>query len=134
MTGLIHGLKLRVKHITIKRVFIAVLDGAGVGALPDADRFGDQGSNTLGHVISRKKDIHIPNLFSLGLDRVLSIDGIEGKGKTCGAFGKMAEVSPGKDTITGHWELAGLIVPKKFPVYPQGFLRRLLPLLKNDRP
>ncbi len=92
-----------------------------MGALPDADRFGDQGSNTLGHVISRKKDIHIPNLFSLGLDRVLSIDGIEGKGKTCGAFGKMAEVSPGKDTITGHWELAGLIVPKKFPVYPQGF-------------
>lgn len=119
------------KIIFIKRVLIIVLDGAGVGALPDADQFGDQGSNTLGHVILKRKKIHIPNLYSLGLGRILNLQqtnsgaaaGGEGNNgeKLRGAFGKMAEVSPGKDTTTGHWELAGLVIPKAFPVYPQGF-------------
>ncbi len=102
------------------------MDGAGVGALPDADKFGDQGSNTLGHVILRRKGIRIPNLLSLGLNKILDIKEIGNEEKPRGAFGKMAEVSPGKDTITGHWELAGLIVPEPFPVYPRGFPLQLI--------
>jgi len=124
MTRHTRGPKLKgVKQILIKRIFILVLDGAGVGALPDADRYGDQGSNTLGHVALKWKDLRIPNLVELGLKEVLSMkDNGDRAGEIArGAYGKMAEVSPGKDTTTGHWELAGLTLSKAFPLYPQGF-------------
>jgi phosphopentomutase len=100
------------------------LDGAGVGALPDAEQFGDQGSNTLGHVIRQNKGIRIPNLISLGLKKILTekyFAKITAPEKILGAHGKMAELSPGKDTTTGHWELAGLVQKDPFPLYPQGF-------------
>jgi len=96
------------------------LDGAGVGALPDADIFGDEGSNTLGHVILNKNHLHIPNLIELGLMKILSLKEKNNR-KPQGAYGKMAEKSPGKDTTTGHWELAGLVLTQPFPVYPEGF-------------
>lgn len=97
------------------------MDGAGVGALPDAAIFGDKGSNTLGHVILKRKALNIPNLVELGLMEILSFKGRNNKKGPQGAYGKMAEKSPGKDTTTGHWELAGLILPKPFPIYPKGF-------------
>ncbi len=89
--------------------------------MPDAARFGDQGSNTLGHVALKRKDLRIPNLVALGLNKLLSIKGTKKTERLLGAYGKMAELSPGKDTTTGHWELAGLTVQKAFPLYPQGF-------------
>lgn len=114
----------------IKRVFVVVLDGAGVGALPDAGKYGDVGSNTLGHVLAVNKGLKIPYLYSLGLKEILrwddSLPEIEWGGgsewpRPRGAYGKMAELSPGKDTITGHWELAGLVLTDPFPLYPEGF-------------
>lgn len=111
--------------ISIQRIFIVVLDGAGVGALPDAASFGDQGSNTLGHVIMSNKGIKIPHLFSLGLKKILPVKYFSEKDEPertlLGAYGKMAELSPGKDTITGHWELAGVVMKEPFPLYPRGF-------------
>ncbi len=111
----------------LNRVFILVLDGAGVGALPDAAKFGDQGSNTLGHVLFENQGLKIPHLFSLGLGEILrnnslpETEQITEPTQPRGAYGKMAELSPGKDTITGHWELAGLVLTDPFPLYPQGF-------------
>ena len=96
-----------------------------MGALPDADLFGDQGSNTLGHVIL-KKNLYLPNLFELGLGKILALEKVNGGKKPQGAYGKMAELSPGKDTTTGHWELAGLPVSKPFPLYPKGFPREII--------
>jgi len=105
----------------IKRVFLIVLDGAGVGALPDAEKYGDRGSNTLGNVAQIRGKLHIPNLLSLGLNRIIPLKGTEKIEIPLGAYGKMAELSPGKDTVTGHWELSGLTLTKPFPVYPEGF-------------
>ncbi len=98
-----------------------VLDGAGVGALPDAEKYGDAGSNTLGHVLQNRKP-KIENLISLGLGEILNANSHGGPvDNILGAYGKMAELSPGKDTISGHWELAGLVLKNPFPLYPQGF-------------
>lgn len=99
-----------------------VLDGIGVGALPDADRFGDAGANTLGHLADR---LQVPHLRALGLDRLVHFpDGKQVPAK--GAFGKMAEKSAGKDTLTGHWEMMGVITETELPLYPQGFPPQLL--------
>jgi phosphopentomutase len=108
----------------IKRAFIVVLDGAGVGSLPDADSYGDEGSNTLGHIASLFNNWRLPNLLSLGLGKIIDIPATAPRLR--GAFGKMAARSPGKDTTSGHWELAGLVLDKPFPVYPQGFPLELI--------
>ena len=96
-----------------------MLDSVGVGELPDAATYGDQGSNTLGN-IARHVALRVPALRSLGLARVASI-GADASTAPLGAFGRMAEVSPGKDSVTGHWELMGLVLDRPFPVFPQGF-------------
>lgn len=99
-----------------RRVVIVVCDGLGVGEAPDADRYGDAGSDTLGHVL----DAHpteLPNLERLGLLDVL--DPSRGTGR--GARGRALELSAGKDTTTGHWEMMGLVVERPFPLYPSGF-------------
>jgi phosphopentomutase len=103
-----------------KRIFLIVLDGVGVGELPDADLYGDQGSNTVANTAKAVGGLTLPNLETAGLGRLTSIQGVSGDvmGKV---FGKMAERSAGKDTTTGHWEMAGLILDKPFPVYPHGF-------------
>ncbi len=106
--------------MNIKRVFLIVLDSFGIGELPDAEKYGDAGSNTLAAVV-RSEKFNCPNLSSLGL---FNIDGVE-----CGekdeaplaAYGRMAEKSAGKDTTTGHFELCGIISEKPFPTYPDGF-------------
>lgn len=110
----------------ILRVLVIVMDSVGCGELPDAADYGDQGSDTLGH-IADVVALHVPTLRSLGLDRVARInDGASASvprfaGTPIGAFGRMAEVSPGKDSVTGHWELAGLVLKTPFPTFPHGF-------------
>lgn len=110
----------------IKRVFLIILDGAGVGALPDSGKYGDRGSNTLGNVALKRGKLHIPNLLSLGLNKIVPLKGTAKIEKLLGAYGKMAELSPGKDTVTGHWELAGLALTEPFPLYPEGFPREVI--------
>jgi phosphopentomutase len=102
------------------RVILLVLDSVGVGELPDAGAYRDTGSDTLGN-ISRQVPLALPNLRSLGLARVASINAAGAEPEPRGAYGKMAERSPGKDSVTGHWELMGLVLDRPFPVYPDGF-------------
>ena len=105
----------------MSKVILIVTDSMGVGALPDAADYGDLGANTFGHILERK-NLNIPNLKRLGIG---NIDGVQWKDLACpspmGAFGKMAEVSKGKDTITGHWEIAGIYTEIPFKTYPDGF-------------
>lgn len=101
------------------RVILIVLDGLGVGELPDAAAYGDQGSNTVGNV-ARAVPLRVPGLRSLGFDRITDIGGPP-SGHAAGAYGRMAERSPGKDSVTGHWELAGLVLDRPFPTFPKGF-------------
>jgi phosphopentomutase len=105
---------------SFSRAIVVVLDSVGVGELPDAAEYGDQGSNTLGN-IARRVPLQIPTLRSLGLSRVVEVPGGEPVVAPAAAFGRMAEHSPGKDSVTGHWELMGLAVEHAFPVFPHGF-------------
>ncbi len=107
--------------MAIDRVIVIVLDGLGVGELPDAGGYGDRGSQTLGHIASAVGGLALPNLASLGLGRLGAFKGIEPAAHRNGACGRMAERSCGKDTTTGHWEMMGLVLDRPFPVYPQGF-------------
>jgi phosphopentomutase len=107
------------------RVILVVLDSVGVGELPDAASYGDEGSDTLGNV-ARQVPLAIPNLRRLGMARVSSIPVIDPDPVPLGAFGRMAERSPGKDSVTGHWELAGLVLDRAFPVFPHGFPAALM--------
>lgn len=103
-----------------KRAVLVVCDSLGVGALPDAAQFGDMGADTLGHVLA-SREVRIPNLRSLGLGNLTpTFEGARNPNPD-GAFGRMAEASAGKDTATGHWEIAGLLTLKPFRTYPDGF-------------
>ncbi|MDR7427127.1 MAG: phosphopentomutase [Armatimonadota bacterium] len=104
-----------------RRVIVLVLDSAGVGELPDAARYGDEGSSTVPHVAEAAGGLRLPSLEALGLGRVVPIAGVAPLPHPQGAFGRMAEQSPGKDSTTGHWELMGLILARPFPTYPDGF-------------
>jgi phosphopentomutase len=110
----------------IKRVLLLVLDSCGVGELPDAFKYGDQGSNTLGNTAKAIGRLRLPNLQRLGLGNITFISGVEPQKEPLASFGRMAEVSPGKDSTTGHWEMAGVILKKPFPVYPHGFPDELI--------
>jgi phosphopentomutase len=105
------------------RVVLIVLDSMGVGELPDADNYGDRGSDTLGN-IARLHPLELPVLRSLGLGRVANIGPHPADGAR-GAWGRMAEASPGKDSVTGHWELMGLVLDRPFPLFPDGFPARI---------
>ena len=106
----------------MKKVILIVTDSMGIGALPDAQKYGDLGSNTFGHIKERKSDFRIPNLKRLGIG---NIDGVAwselSDPSPIGAYGKMAELSVGKDTITGHWEISGIYTETPFKTYPEGF-------------
>jgi phosphopentomutase len=104
-----------------ERIIVLVMDSAGVGALPDADRYGDEGANTLGHVAAAVGGLDLPTLASLGLGNIVPLQGMPPARAPEGAFGKCAEISAGKDTSTGHWEIAGLEIAKPFPLFPDGF-------------
>ena len=103
-----------------KRVIWIVLDSVGIGAMPDAAEFGDVGSDTLGN-IARKRHLCLPNLCRLGLANIRPLSGLSPAERPAGAFGRCRLASPGKDTTTGHWEMAGIILEKPFPLYPHGF-------------
>jgi phosphopentomutase len=100
-----------------RKSIVIVLDGLGVGELPDAANYGDSGSNTM-LSISKSKKIEIPNLLSFGLGKLTSLDSVFYNGEMKASFGKMAEKSCGKDSTTGHWEMAGLLLEKSFPIFP----------------
>jgi phosphopentomutase len=105
----------------VRCVFIIVLDGLGIGELPDAAMYGDAGSHTLKHIAEAVGSLHLPCLESLGLGYLGNFQGIKRVFQPKGAFGIMAEASAGKDTTTGHWEMMGLILKKPFPTFPNGF-------------
>jgi phosphopentomutase len=103
------------------KAVMVILDGLGVGALPDAGDYGDAGTNTVGNLARVVKDLNIPNLARLGLGNIAPI-GSGSRVTVCdGCYGKMAERSAGKDSTAGHWELAGVITERPFPLYPNGF-------------
>ena len=103
------------------RVIIIVLDSCGIGELPDAGRYGDEGSSTLSHTAAAVGGVHLPALEQLGLGRIVPIRGVAPVPRPHGAFGKLSERSPGKDSTTGHWELMGVVLDRPFPTYPHGF-------------
>lgn len=105
----------------MKRAIVLVLDGVGIGALPDADQYGDTGSNTIANVARICGGISLPTLERLGLGNITDITGVNRVPHPHACFGKMAEQSPGKDSTSGHWELFGIVLKHPFPTYPNGF-------------
>ncbi len=111
----------------ISRVVIIILDGLGVGALPDAYLYGDEKSNTLGNMSRKiKGGLYLPEMEKMGLGNIISVEGVKTVANPLSSFGKMSEISAGKDTITGHWEMAGLILKEPSPLYPDGFPEEIM--------
>src|SRR6476659_2009918 len=110
----------------IDRVVLIVLDSCGCGAAPDAARYGDEGSDTLGNMSVKVGGMTLPHLQGLGLGHLTTILGVPPVARPSGAYGRMREASAGKDTTTGHWEMTGLQVDKGFPTFPNGFPKDLL--------
>jgi len=117
----------------LKRVIVIVLDGAGVGELPDAGKYGDRGANTLKNVLRKHGPLQIKNLNALGLAHIVGLPEAEAAENLNGRYyGRMSPKSPGKDTTSGHWELAGLIMDKPFPVYPGGFPPQIIEAFESS--
>ena len=112
--------------MSIERVILIVMDSVGAGATPDADRYGDAGADTLGHVAEAVGGADLPNLAALGLGNLLPMRGVKPARAPRGAYGRCAELSAGKDTATGHWELAGLRIDTPFRTFPDGFPEEIL--------
>jgi len=111
------------------RVVVIVLDGVGVGELPDAKYFNDEGSNSLGNVVKARGRLCLPHLARRGLGRLSPLPGFE-NAEVTGGYGKMAMTAAGKDTTSGHWEIAGLVLKENFPVFPGGFPTEVVENLK----
>jgi phosphopentomutase len=109
-----------------RRAIILVLDGVGIGAAPDAAEYGDAGSDTLGNLAKARGGLTLPNLAAAGLGNIAPIQGVAPASTPLGAWGKMRPASAGKDSTTGHWEIAGLHLERPFPTYPHGFPQELL--------
>jgi phosphopentomutase len=103
------------------RAIVLVLDSVGAGALPDADAYGDAGSNTLGHTAEAAGGLAMPNLERMGLGNIIPVLGVPPAEGPTASWGRAAELSAGKDTTTGHWEIMGVVLKSAFPTYPQGF-------------
>ena len=110
----------------MKRVILLILDSVGCGTCPDSHRYNDEGANTLNHIAQQVPSIALPNLLRLGLGRIPDLPALEAIHPAAGAFGRLQERSPGKDTTTGHWELAGIRLSHPFPTYPDGFPEELI--------
>jgi len=111
--------------MSFRRVIWIVLDSVGIGEMPDAAKYGDVGSDTLGN-IARQRQLHLPNFCSLGLANIKPLTGLAPVAEPVAAYGKCALASPGKDTTTGHWEMAGIHLEKPFPLFPHGFPRDVM--------
>ncbi len=107
--------------LVFKRSLLIILDGVGIGALPDAASYGDEGSNTLGNLARAVGGLDLPNLAALGLGNIAPLEGMPPAPRPLGAYGVMHERSPGKDSTSGHWEMTGVVLDKPFPTYPDGF-------------
>jgi phosphopentomutase len=110
----------------IDRVIIVVLDSVGIGELPDAFKFGDEGSNTLANTAKVVGGLYIPNLENFGIGKIEAICGVSRDVEEKAFYGKMSEASAAKDTTSGHWEIAGVITRKPFPTYPEGFPKGII--------
>lgn len=109
----------------MSNAYVIVVDGLGVGAQEDASEYGDESMNTLGHV-SKETGVKLPNLQKMGLGNIIPLASIEKNGNPLAAYGKLREVSAGKDSTTGHWEIAGIQLDNPFPTYPNGFPKNIL--------
>jgi phosphopentomutase len=105
----------------VPRVLVLVCDSFGVGDAPDAEAYGDAGSNTLGNCARAVGGLSAPNLGALGLGLLTEIDGVEPRAEPGSGHGRLTEASAGKDTTTGHWEMMGIVLERPFPLYPNGF-------------
>jgi len=107
--------------VRVERVVLVVCDGVGIGDAPDAAEYGDAGSNTLGNTARAVGGMQAPNLGALGIGCLMEVEGVPAEPRPGTAHGRLTEVGPGKDSATGHWELAGLVLDEGFPLYPEGF-------------
>jgi len=112
-------------HNNFNRIALIVLDGAGIGAMPDAPEWGDAGSDTFGHILESRL-VRLPNLQRYGLGNVRPLENVPPLAQPDGSYGRCALKSNGKDTTTGHWEMAGIILDQAFPTYPNGFPRPVI--------
>lgn len=112
--------------MSIQRTIIIILDACGVGELPDASSYGDQGSSTLPNLARSVGGLKMPHTQSLGLGNIVPILGVPSESHARGSYGRMAERSPGKDSTTGHWEIGGVVLDAPFPVFPEGFPSELV--------
>ncbi len=110
----------------MKNFIIILLDGVGVGELPDAGKFGDEGSNTIANIAKAVNNLSLPNLQKLGLGNITNIKGVPINNNPIASFGKMLEKAPGKDSVSGHWEISGLELDFDFPYYPNGFPKNII--------
>jgi phosphopentomutase len=113
-------------NYTYKRIHLIVMDSVGIGEAPDAEKFGDKGSDTLGHIAQEMNGLDMPNMGKLGLSNIRELKGIEKAEKPLSFYTKMQEASNGKDTMTGHWEIMGLNIKTPFKVFPDGFPPELI--------
>ena len=115
----------------IERVILFVLDSVGIGALPDSEKFGDVGVNTLGSIAKATDNFKIPNLIKMGLGNIEGVDYLKKAEQPIGAYGRSLEASNGKDTTTGHWEIAGLYIEQAFKTYPDGFPSHIIDVFEE---
>lgn len=118
--------------MSINRIVWIVLDSVGIGELPDADRFGDVGSNTLCNTARAVGGLHVPNMVKLGLGDIDGVTDVDKCDTPIGCYGRLAEISDGKDTTIGHWEMTGIHTPRPFPVYPDGFPAEVIDAFVNE--
>ena len=109
----------------MKRIFLIVLDSCGIGAMPDAESFGDVNVDTLASCAATGK-LHIPNMLKAGLGNIEGINCLPKEAAPTGAYARLKEASMGKDTTIGHWEIAGVVSPEPLPTYPEGFPQEVL--------
>ncbi|MCA1054711.1 phosphopentomutase [Rossellomorea aquimaris] len=119
-------------NYTYKRVHLIVMDSVGIGEAPDADKFNDEGADTLGHIAERMDGLNMPNLAGLGLSNIKEVKGVQKATSPRAYYTKMQESSVGKDTMTGHWEIMGLHIDTPFKTYPDGFPEKLIQKLEAE--
>lgn len=115
----------------MNRVILIVLDSVGIGEMPDAKIYGDEGSNTVGNIAKNIGGLKLPNMEALGLGNITPIAGVKKIDNPKGNYGKCAEISKGKDTVTGHWEISGVVLRKPLKTFPKGFSREIIEEFQN---